>query len=162
MRMNRFFLSSILFCSGLLLFVTDFSAEEIQRISRHQRHFQVDCSAEGECRVAYRGRELLRYEAQPAEVKPNLVFLRFAPRQGEVFLIDEYQGDGCPAMYRIVEVGPARAFVTPAFGNCDSPTIEVHANLIRFRFSASPEIKRASASYVYRNRQLRNTGPLKN
>lgn len=101
----------------------------------------VTC-AQGECDVAAGGRPVVRvyHFGDAAAVLAPLP----SPADDPVrrFLVCEYQGDGCPVMYRVLAVEPqGQAEVSDAFGNCQEPeqSAALRAGELVWRFAADAD-----------------------
>ncbi len=128
-------------------------AQSIIPVPRFEKEFRIVCEPEnGDCSVLYRGRTIM--EATATGGSPELSFLRFEPRDREVYLLSVPNGDGCPAVFHVLEVGRSSAFASPGFGNCNDPEIRLYADRITFDFPGWAELRRQRARYVYRGRRL--------
>lgn len=85
---------------------------------------------------------------------------KFEQKNSDVYLLSQYNGDGCPIMYFILELTLNKSVIkTPSFGNCNEiNSVELTHETIHLRFSGDPQISRTNKSFDYslKTHQLTN------
>ena len=125
--------------------------KELQIDDKNKHVLFVGCK-EGECDIYWNNKLITSeysFEAavdflQPIENKdfPNL------------YIIPIYSGDGCPSMYKILQIPDKKNYwLTDAFGNCMPPTTSTKKKTMTFVFDdiriEEPPLQRKAATYIY-------------
>lgn len=105
---------------------------------------------EGECDVYWNQQKITSEHSFDAAVD----FIR--PIQNEdypnLFLIPIYNGDGCPSMYKLLQIPTKKEFwLTKSFGNCNELeySIKKKTMTIDFEELMEEQVKRPKQSYTY-------------
>lgn len=108
----------------------------------------VGCK-EGECDVYWNDKKITTEHTFDAAVDFLLPLKN--KDYPNLFLIPVYQGDGCPAMYRILQIPDRKThYLTDFFGNCNDPEYHSKKKIITFVFEGFDEpINRPQRTYTY-------------
>jgi len=77
-------------------------------------------------------------------VFPNVAFKN-------CFFLNLQYGDGCPAMYRILQIKDGKHFISEAFGNChdEISSYDWKYPTLKINFKESPDFDKPSLKYVF-------------
>jgi hypothetical protein len=85
--------------------------------------------------------------AKPYEIIESLDKMGFE----NCFMLNLQYGDGCPTMYRVLQIKEKGFFVSEAFGNCHDEISEykVQYPLLKIKLNASPDFGKPEMKHIF-------------
>jgi hypothetical protein len=84
--------------------------------------------------------------------KPKEIITPFANKEFKnCFILNVEYGDGCPAMYRILQIKKGKAFISDAFGNChdEMSLYNWKFPILEIDFKESPDFNKPKLKYIF-------------
>lgn len=124
------------------------SFEQGDRISKKDTLI-VHKNADQECVVLWKSDTIVRGSTYERSV--DFISCLGAVGYSNVFIMQIYEGDGCPGTYKILQFkNDSTYFLSNAFGNCEPPSIlKLRWPEIEFTFAASVLPERRAMRYIF-------------
>ncbi|MCU0440074.1 MAG: hypothetical protein MUC49_19475 [Raineya sp.] len=88
--------------------------------------------------------------------KPKEIITPFANKEFKnCFFLNVEYGDGCPTMYRVLQIKKGKAFVSDAFGNCHDEISSYNWKfpILEIEFKESPDFNKPKLKYIFDSEQ---------